>query len=148
MKTNSPKSHYQGLRSLGYALSIGLTLVCFVAFIYTCRVEAPVYDAHYEIVGVKKVFNPMSLVYLFSCIPTIALGALLGAVADIGDDVKDIKALHRDHSEPTASAALSGTDRENRNKPSTPEKKDLPMGLILAGLFVAAVVLILFTSLF
>lgn len=82
---------YQKLRTWGYVFSIGLTLVCLIAFLCTCVESQKIYNEHYDVIRVDKVFNPVSLVYLFSCIPTLAFGCLFSVVARIGENVQAMK---------------------------------------------------------
>ena len=82
---------YQKLRTWGYVFSIGLTLVCLIAFLCTCVESQKIYNEHYDVIRVDKVFNPVSLVYLFSCIPTLAFGCLFAVVARIGENVQAMK---------------------------------------------------------
>lgn len=96
--TNST-SPYQALRAWGLVFSVGLTLVCLIAFICTCTIKMPIIDDGYTI-GTRTIFNPVSLVYLFSCIPSLAFGALFSAVARIGDDLRAVRASQGCNSEP------------------------------------------------
>lgn len=82
---------YQKLRVWGYVFSIGLTAVCLIAFLCTCVTKFPILDDDGIIVRTKSVFNPVSLVYLFSCIPTLAFGYLFSVVARIGENVQAMK---------------------------------------------------------
>ena len=82
---------YQKLRRWGYVFSIGLTLVCLIAFLCTCVTKFPILDDDGIIVRTRSVFNPLSLVYLFSCIPTLAFGYLFSVVARIGENVQAMK---------------------------------------------------------
>lgn len=82
---------YQKLRTWGYVFSIGLTLVCLIAFLCTCVTKFPILDDDGIIVRTRSVFNPISLVYLFSCIPTLAFGCLFSVVARIGENVQAMK---------------------------------------------------------
>lgn len=82
---------YQKLRRWGYVFSIGLTLVCLIAFLCTCVTKFPILDDDGIIVRTRSVFNPISLVYLFSCIPTLAFGCLFSVVARIGENVQAMK---------------------------------------------------------
>lgn len=81
---------YQKLRTWGYVFSIGLTAVCLIAFLCTCVTKIPIIEEGYNI-GTKTIFNPLSLVYLFSCIPTLAFGCLFSVVARIGENVQAMK---------------------------------------------------------
>ena len=82
---------YQKLRTWGYVFSIGLTAVCLIAFLCTCVTKFPILDDDGIIVRTRSVFNPLSLVYLFSCIPTLAFGCLFSVVARIGENVQAMK---------------------------------------------------------
>ena len=82
---------YQKLRTWGYVFSIGLTAVCLIAFLCTCVTKFPILDDDGIIVKTKSVFNPLSLVYLFSCIPSLAFGCLFSVVARIGENVQAMK---------------------------------------------------------
>ena len=97
--TNST-SPYQPLRTWGLVFSVGLTLVCLIAFICTCTIKMPIIDDGFTI-GTKTIFNPVSLVYLFSSIPSLAFGSLFSAVARIGDDLRAVRASQGCNSEPT-----------------------------------------------
>ena len=81
---------YQKLRRWGYVFSIGLTAVCLIAFLCTCVTKIPIIEEGYNI-GTKAIFNPLSLVYLFSCIPSLAFGCLFSVVARIGENVQAMK---------------------------------------------------------
>ena len=81
---------YQKLRTWGYVFSIGLTAVCLIAFLCTCVTKIPIIEEGYNI-GTKPIFNPLSLVYLFSCIPALAFGCLFSVVARIGENVQAMK---------------------------------------------------------
>ena len=107
--TNSA-SPYQALRTWGIVFSVGLTLVCLVAFICTCMAEIPVFGSDGFISGTRKAFNPVSLVYLFSCIPSLAFGSLFTAVARIGDDLRAVRASQGCNSEPTTGATPAKED--------------------------------------
>lgn len=107
--TNST-SPYQPLRTWGLVFSVGLTLVCLIAFICTCVESQPIYGEHYDVIRVDKVFNPVSLVYLFSCIPSLAFGSLFSAVARIGDDLRAVRASQGDNSEPTTGGNAPAKD--------------------------------------
>ena len=120
--TNSA-SPYQALRAWGLVFSVGLTAVCLIAFICTCVESQPIYSEHYDVIRVDKVFNPVSLVYLFSCIPSLAFGSLFSAVARIGDDLRAVRASHGCNNEPTANATPSdGTTAHTDG--NTPAKMD------------------------
>lgn len=134
--TNS-ESPYQPLRTWGLVFSVGLTLVCLIAFICTCVESQPIYGEHYDVIRVDKVFNPVSLVYLFSSIPSLAFGALFSAVARIGDDLRAVRASQGRNSEPTTGG-------------NTPAKDDNSTTLlIIAGVItVLAVVFIAVSGVF
>ena len=110
--TNS-SSPYQPLRVWGLVFSVGLTLVCLIAFICTCVESQPIYGEHYDVIRVDKVFNPVSLVYLFSSIPSLAFGSLFTAVARIGDDLRAVRASQGCNSEPTTGATPAKEDDNN-----------------------------------
>lgn len=121
--TSTQSSPYQPLRTWGIVFSVGLTLVCLIAFICTCVESQPIYGEHYDVIRVDKAFNPVSLVYLFSCIPSLAFGSLFSAVARIGDDLRAVRASHGRNSEPTANATPSdGTTAHTDG--NTPAKMD------------------------
>lgn len=127
--TNS-SSPYQALRTWGIVFSVGLTLVCLIAFICTCVESQKIYNEHYDVIRVDKVFNPVSLVYLFSCIPSLAFGALFSAVARIGDDLRAVRASQGRNSELTAGEAPSaGTTAHTGG--NTPAKMDDNSNIIL-----------------
>ena len=131
--TNS-SSPYQPLRTWGIVFSVGLTLVCLIAFICTCVESQPIYGEHYDVIRVDKVFNPVSLVYLFSCIPSLAFGSLFSAVARIGDDLRAVRATQGRNSEPIADG-------------NTPAKDDNSTTLlIIAG--VITVLIVVFVAAF
>ena len=106
--TNST-SPYQPLRTWGLVFSVGLTAVCLIAFICTCTIKMPIIDDGFTI-GTKTIFNPVSLVYLFSSIPSLAFGSLFSAVARIGDDLRAVRASQGDNGEPTADATPAKED--------------------------------------
>ena len=110
--TNST-SPYQPLRTWGLVFSVGLTAVCLIAFICTCVESQPIYGDHYDVIRVDKVFNPVSLVYLFSSIPSLAFGSLFTAVARIGDDLRAVRASQGCNSEPTTGATPAKEDDNN-----------------------------------
>ena len=110
--TNST-SPYQPLRTWGLVFSVGLTAVCLIAFICTCVESQPIYGEHYDVIRVDKVFNPVSLVYLFSSIPSLAFGSLFTAVARIGDDLRAVRASQGCNSEPTTGATPAKEDDNN-----------------------------------
>lgn len=97
--TSTQSSPYQALRTWGIVFSVGLTLVCLIAFICTCTIKIPIIDDGFTI-GTRTIFNPVSLVYLFSCIPSLAFGSLFSAVARIGDDLRAVRASQGRNSEP------------------------------------------------
>ena len=98
--TSTQSSPYQALRTWGIVFSVGLTLVCLIAFICTCTIKIPIIDDGFTI-GTRTIFNPVSLVYLFSSIPSLAFGSLFSAVARIGDDLRAVRASQGRNSEPT-----------------------------------------------
>lgn len=108
--TSTQLSPYQPLRTWGIVFSVGLTLVCLVAFICTCMAEIPVFGSDGFISGTRKAFNPVSLVYLFSSIPSLAFGSLFSAVARIGDDLRAVRASQGRNGEPTADATPAKED--------------------------------------
>lgn len=110
--TNST-SPYQALRTWGIVFSVGLTLVCLVAFICTCMAEIPVFGSDGFISGTRKAFNPVSLVYLFSCIPSLAFGSLFSAVARIGDDLRAVRTSQGCNSEPTTDGNTPAKEDDN-----------------------------------
>lgn len=127
--TNS-SSPYQALRVWGLVFSVGLTLVCLIAFICTCMAEIPVFGSDGFISGTRKAFNPVSLVYLFSCIPSLAFGSLFSAVARIGDDLRAVRASHGCNGEPTAGATTSAGTTAHTGE-NTPAKMDDNSTIIL-----------------
>ena len=106
--TNSA-SPYQALRAWGLVFSVGLTAVCLIAFICACTIKMPIIDDGFTI-GTKTIFNPVSLVYLFSSIPSLAFGSLFSAVARIGDDLRAVRASQGDNSEPTTGGNAPAKD--------------------------------------
>lgn len=121
--TSTQSSPYQAIRTWGIVFSVGLTLVCLIAFICTCMAEIPVFGSDGFISGTRKAFNPVSLVYLFSCIPSLAFGSLFSAVARIGDDLRAVRDSHGRNSEPTTDATVSdGTTAHTDG--NTPAKMD------------------------
>ena len=126
--TNSA-SPYQALRAWGLVFSVGLTLVCLIAFICTCTIKMPIIDDGFTI-GTKTIFNPVSLVYLFSCIPSLAFGALFSAVARIGDDLRAVRASQGCNSEPTTGEAPSAGITAHTGG-NTPAKMDDNSNIIL-----------------
>lgn len=109
--TNST-SPYQPLRTWGLVFSVGLTAVCLIAFICTCTIKMPIIDDGFTI-GTKTIFNPVSLVYLFSSIPSLAFGSLFSAVARIGDDLRAVRASHGCNGEPTADGNTPAKEDDN-----------------------------------
>lgn len=106
--TNS-SSPYQAIRAWGLVFSVGLTLVCLIAFICTCTIKMPIIEDGFTI-GTRTIFNPVSLIYLFSCIPSLAFGSLFSAVARIGDDLRAVRASQGRNGEPTADATPAKED--------------------------------------
>lgn len=98
--TSTQSSPYQALRAWGLVFSVGLTLVCLIAFICTCTIKMPIIEDGFTI-GTRTIFNPVSLIYLFSSIPSLAFGSLFSAVARIGDDLRAVRASQGRNSEPT-----------------------------------------------
>lgn len=135
--TNST-SPYQPLRTWGIVFSVGLTLVCLIAFICTCVKSQPIYGEHYDVIRVDKVFNPVSLVYLFSCIPSLAFGSLFSAVARIGDDLRAVRASQGHNSEPTT----------GKNKPAKEDDNSTTLLIIAGVITVLAVVFIAVSGVF
>ena len=109
--TNST-SPYQPLRTWGLVFSVGLTLVCLIAFICTCTIKVPIIEDGFTI-GTRNIFNPVSLVYLFSSIPSLAFGALFSAVARIGDDLRAVRASQGRNSEPTTDGNTPAKEDDN-----------------------------------
>ena len=135
--TNSA-SPYQALRAWGLVFSVGLTLVCLIAFICTCTIKMPIIDDGFTI-GTKTIFNPVSLVYLFSSIPSLAFGSLFSAVARIGDDLRAVRTSQGCNSEPTTGATTSAGTTAHTDG-NTPAKMD-DNGTIL--LVIAGAIIIL-----
>lgn len=135
--TNST-SPYQPLRTWGLVFSVGLTLVCLIAFICTCTIKMPIIEDGFTI-GTRTIFNPVSLIYLFSSIPSLAFGSLFSAVARIGDDLRAVRASHGCNSEPTANATPSDGTTAHTGE-NTPAKMD-DNGTIL--LVIAGAIIIL-----
>lgn len=139
------ESPYQMLRTWGMIFTYGLTLVCLVAFICSCVESVKVYNEHYDVIRVDKVFNPISLVYLFSCIPTLAFGALLSGVAKIGDDVLTLKSLYGRISESSegANTSTGAISQTIEGKPAKGADKStiyliiVGLAIILSVIFVA-----------
>lgn len=134
--TNSA-SPYQALRAWGLVFSVGLTAVCLIAFICTCTIKMPIIDDGFTI-GTRTIFNPMSLVYLFSSIPSIAFGALFSAVARIGDDLRAVRASQGGNSEPTT----------GENKPAKEDDNSTTLLIIAGVITVLAVVFIAVSGVF
>ena len=111
--TSTQSSPYQALRAWGLVFSVGLTLVCLIAFICTCVESQPIYSEHYDVIRVDKVFNPVSLVYLFSSIPSLAFGSLFSAVARIGDDLRAVRATQGGNSETTTGENTPAKEDDN-----------------------------------
>ena len=131
--TSTQSSPYQPLRTWGLVFSVGLTVVCLIAFICTCTIKMPIIDDGFTI-GTKTIFNPVSLVYLFSSIPSLAFGSLFSAVARIGDDLRAVRASHGCNSEPTADG-------------NTPAKDDNSTTLlIIAGVITVLIVVFIAVS--
>ena len=128
--TSTQSSPYQPLRVWGMVFSIGLTIVCLVAFVCTCMENVKIYNEHYDVIRVDKVFNPVSLVYLFSCIPSLAFGALFSAVARIGDDLRAVRDSQGRNSEPTTNATPSAGTTAHTGE-NTPAKMDDTSNIIL-----------------
>lgn len=72
--------------------------------------EIPVFGSDGFISGTRKAFNPVSLVYLFSSIPSLAFGSLFSAVARIGDDLRAVRASQGGNSEPTTGGNTPAKD--------------------------------------
>lgn len=106
--TNS-SSPYQAIRAWGLVFSVGLTLVCLIAFICTCTIKMPIIEDGFTI-GTRTIFNPVSLIYLFSSIPSLAFGSLFSAVARIGDDLRAVRASQGRNSEPTTDGNTPAKD--------------------------------------
>lgn len=109
--TNS-SSPYQALRAWGLVFSVGLTLVCLIAFICTCTIKMPIIEDGFTI-GTRTIFNPVSLIYLFSSIPSLAFGSLFSAVARIGDDLRAVRASQGCNSEPTKGGNAPAKEDDN-----------------------------------
>lgn len=141
--TNSA-SPYQALRAWGLVFSVGLTLVCLIAFICTCVESQPIYSEHYDVIRVDKVFNPVSLVYLFSCIPSLAFGSLFSAVARIGDDLRAVRASQGSNSEPTTNATPSAgtTDHTDGNTPAKMDDNGTILLVIAGSIIILCVVFV------
>lgn len=140
--TSTQSSPYQPLRTWGIVFSVGLTLVCLVAFICTCMAETPVFGSDGFISGTRKGFNPVSLVYLFSCIPSLAFGSLFSAVARIGDDLRAVRASHGRNSELTANATPSAgtTDHTDGNTPAKMDDNGTILLVIAGAIIILCVV--------
>jgi hypothetical protein len=132
--TNS-SSPYQALRAWGLVFSVGLTLVCLIAFICTCTIKMPIIEDGFTI-GTRTIFNPVSLIYLFSSIPSLAFGSLFSAVARIGDDLRAVRASQgRNSEEPTT----------GENTPAKADDNSTTL-LIIAG--VITVLIVVFVAAF
>lgn len=129
--TSTQSSPYQALRTWGLVFSVGLTLVCLIAFICTCTIKIPIIDDGYTI-ETRTIFNPVSLVYLFSCIPSLAFGSLFSAVARIGDDLRAVRASQGGNSETTT----------GKNKPAKEDDNSTTLLIIAGVVTVLAVVCI------
>lgn len=147
--TNS-SSPYQPLRTWGLVFSVGLTAVCVIAFICTCVESQPIYSEHYDVIRVDKVFNPVSLVYLFSSIPSLAFGALFSAVARIGDDLRAVRASQGRNSEPTANATVSDgtTAHTGENAPAKMDDNGTILLVIAGSIIILCVVFIAVSGVF
>ena len=75
--------------------------------------EIPVFGSDGFISGTRKAFNPVSLVYLFSSIPSLAFGSLFSAVARIGDDLRAVRASQGGNSEPTTGGNTPAKEDDN-----------------------------------
>ena len=75
--------------------------------------EIPVFGSDGFISGTRKAFNPVSLVYLFSSIPSLAFGSLFSAVARIGDDLRAVRASQGRNGEPTADGNTPAKEDDN-----------------------------------
>ena len=138
MEANST-SPYQKLRIWGYVFSIGLTLLCLIAFLCTCANSVKVTNEHYDVIRVDKVFNPVSLIYLFSCVPSIAFGCLFSVVARIGENVQAIKdAKGGDLSE--ESSETDGTEVDTQKN----ENRSILYALVGATIILAVVFILAF----
>lgn len=132
--TNS-ESSYQMLRTWGMIFTYGLTLVCLVAFICTCVDSQKIYNEHYDVIRVDKVFNPVSLVYLFSCIPSLAFGCLFSVVARIGENVQAMK------------DAQGGNEAVGAGSASQKKEGDISNTLLIVAAVVIVVVVTLVATL-
>ena len=132
--TSTQSSPYQALRAWGLVFSVGLTLVCLIAFICTCTIKMPIIEDGYTI-GTRTIFNPVSLVYLFSSIPSLAFGSLFSAVARIGDDLRAVRASQGRNSELTT----------GENTPAKADDNSTTL-LIIAG--VITVLIVVFVAAF
>lgn len=147
--TNST-SPYQPLRTWGLVFSVGLTLVCLIAFICTCVESQPIYSEHYDVIRVDKVFNPVSLVYLFSSIPSLAFGSLFSAVARIGDDLRAVRTSQGCNSEPTTGATTSAgtTAHTDGNTPAKMDDNGTILLVIVGAITILCVVFIAVSGVF
>lgn len=137
------------LRTWGMIFTYGLTLVCLIAFVCTCTIKIPVIDDGYT-VGTKTIFNPVSLVYLLSCVPTLAFGALLSGVAKVGDDVRELKSLYGRNGELTESAnPTTGTTTDTGGvKPAEGTDKSTVYLLIFGGAIILLIVFVAVSGVF
>ena len=141
--TSTQSSPYQPLRTWGIVFSVGLTLVCLIAFICTCTIKMPIIDDGFTI-GTKTIFNPVSLVYLFSSIPSLAFGSLFSAVARIGDDLRAVRATQGRNSEPTTNATPSAgtTDHTDGNTPAKMDDNGTILLVIAGSIIILCVVFV------
>ena len=141
--TSTQSSPYQALRTWGIVFSVGLTLVCLIAFICTCTIKMPIIEDGYTI-GTRTIFNPVSLVYLFSCIPSLAFGSLFSAVARIGDDLRAVRATQGRNSEPTTNATPSAgtTDHTDGNTPAKMDDNGTILLVIAGSIIILCVVFV------
>ena len=140
--TNS-SSPYQAIRAWGLVFSVGLTLVCLIAFICTCTIKIPIIDDGFTI-GTRTIFNPVSLVYLFSSIPSLAFGSLFSSVARIGDDLRAVRASQGSNSEPTTDATPSDgtTAHTDGNTPAKMDDNGTILLVIAGSIIILCVVFI------
>ena len=141
--TSTQSSPYQPLRTWGIVFSVGLTLVCLIAFICTCTIKMPIIDDGFTI-GTKTIFNPVSLVYLFSSIPSLAFGSLFSAVARIGDDLRAVRASQGRNGEPTANATPSAgtTAHTDGNTPAKMDDNGTILLVIAGSIIILCVVFV------
>lgn len=147
--TSTQSSPYQALRTWGIVFSVGLTLVCLIAFICTCTIKIPIIDDGFTI-GTRTIFNPVSLVYLFSSIPSLAFGSLFSAVARIGDDLRAVRASQGRNSEPTTNATPSAgtTDHTDGNTPAKMDDNGTILLVIAGAITILCVVFIAVSGVF